>query len=92
MKNQSSLEKIAKVSAAIACTAFVAIAGAAVTTRATAPSATPSRATTIAAEPVVRLDPVTITMSRARFDALRAELDPDTAVARNEDRRTMTHG
>jgi hypothetical protein len=94
MKTPSLITNVAKFSAgmAIGCAAVIAIASASASTHQSAPSPTPIRMAPVAADQVVHLDPVTVTMSRARFNALRDQLNNETTVAANEKNRPAKHG
>jgi len=94
MKTPSLITNVAKFSAgmAIGCAAVVAIASASASTHKSAPSPTPISIAPVAAEQIVHLDPVTVTMSRARFNALRDELNNETKIAANEKNRPVKHG
>lgn len=68
------------------CGAAIAIAS----TAAVSQSAPSLRQTTPAAVvEVVRLEPVVVTISKARYEEIRGE---STAVARSNDTRKVTHG
>ena len=94
MNTQSTLKAITTFAAAmvIGCGAVVAIGGASASTVPAARATTTMPSTAVAPAPVVHLDPVVVTMSRARFEALREQLNSDTAIARDDASRPGAHG
>lgn len=67
--------------AAAGCAAAIAIASTA--TVAQPSSQLRSAAVTSVPQEVIRLEPVTVTISKTRFEAARKEIQRDTEVARN---------
>ena len=86
MKTSSQLSRVVTFCASVAfgCGAAVAVASVASVSQ-SAPSLRPVPAQTR----IVRLDPVTVTGSRATFDAVRAE---ETALARAADAKKIARG
>ena len=72
-------------SVVVGCTAAIAFASAAAVSE-VAPALRPVPARPVE---VIRLQPVVVTVSKATYDALRAQ---DTAVARSNDARMVTRG
>ncbi len=94
MKLPSRIQSVSAFAAAVVVGGGAAIALAAITS--VSQSAPALHARTTPTVEIVRLEPVVVTLSKARFDAIRAEAKVDgavdTAVARATDSRRVTRG
>ena len=75
--------------AAVGCGAAIAIASTAAVTRES--SLRPASVKSVPQE-VIRLEPVVVTISKTRFEAVRNEIQRDTEMARNTDSRKTIRG
>ncbi len=71
--------------AIVGCGAAIAIASTAAITH-EAPMLRPASIRSVPQE-VIRLEPVVVTISRSSFEALRKEMQDETQLARNKDRK-----